>query len=251
MASHGIRGHPGPAPTSRDVSAGAGLRTTGPRSFCGGSEAEAATSGVLVVSGVRFFREGLARTLGETPGQRVVDAVAPEVALRAVDFHRPDVALVHLPVPSGPELVRAIRGRPLPPACIALAVSNQENSIVLWAESGVSGFVPADGSLEQLRDSIRIVRSGGAACSPRVSAVLLRQVATRTASFQPVVGQELTCRELEIARLIERGLSNKEIARALTIALPTVKNHVHNILEKLQVDRRTKVLVREGRPGEY
>jgi two-component system nitrate/nitrite response regulator NarL len=208
---------------------------------------------LLVVSGIRFFREGLAQLLREDVAFLVVDAVAPEAALRATDRHRPDIALLHLPVPAGPDLLREIRLRPVRPACIALAASNQENSIVAWAEAGVSGYVPADGSLAQLRDSIRIVRTGGAACSPHVSAVLLRQVAQRSGTETIGAGTdvpELTGRELEIARLIERGFSNKEIARALSIALPTVKNHVHSILEKLQVDRRTKVLLRDLRSSQ-
>lgn len=206
---------------------------------------------LLVVSGIRFFREGLAQMLCEEPAFLVVDAVAPEATLRATDRHRPDIALLHLPVPSGPELLRAIRLRPVRPACIALAASNHENTIVAWAEAGVSGYVPADGSLAQLRDSIRIVRTGGAACTPHVSAVLLRQVALRspTGGTGADDAPELTGRELEIARLVERGFSNKEIARALSIALPTVKNHVHSILEKLQVDRRTKVLLPGPRSG--
>lgn len=203
---------------------------------------------LLVVSEIRFFREGLAQNLSEESSFLVVDAVTPEAALLAIERHRPDIALLHLSIPAGPSLARSVCLNDARPACIALAAETEEDSIVAWAEAGVSGYVPADGSLSQLRESIRTVRAGGAACSPQISAVLLRQFAMRSASLVTSEPQpELTIRELEIARLIESGLSNKEIARALSIALPTVKNHVHSILEKLQVDRRSKVLVQRPR----
>jgi two-component system nitrate/nitrite response regulator NarL len=125
---------------------------------------------------------------------------------------------------------------------IALAVSETEDHIVAWAKAGVSGYVACDASAGELVTTITAVARGEAPCSPRMAAWLLKEVAAlASAPDVEEADNRLTRREREIVELIERGLSNKEIARDLHIALSTVKNHVHNILDKLQVSRRSHV----------
>src|SRR5439155_827652 len=102
-----------------------------------------------------------------------------------------------------------------------------------------------EASIDDLVTVIESVARGEAICSPRVAAGLLRRVAALAAGHGGDLPRaQLTNREREIVRLIDNGLSNKEIARALGIEVATVKNHVHNILEKLQVHRRGEAAAR-------
>jgi DNA-binding NarL/FixJ family response regulator len=128
---------------------------------------------------------------------------------------------------------------------LALTVSESEEELLAAAEAGISGYVTHQSSLDELVDAVHSVARGEMLCSPRVAALLLRQVGALARREVPVAGldsdrsgERLTMRELEILELIDAGRSNKEIARELYIEVPTVKNHVHNILEKLHACRR-------------
>ena len=197
---------------------------------------------VIVGSEVRFYREALRPALHVEHGVAVVGTSPPEEVLALLGSTRPDVLLLHVGVPAGPLLARTVRGTYPSVRVIALAAAEVDEVIMPWAEAGISGYVPRNASLEHLVDTIRIVARGEAACSPVVTAALLRRVA---AFARPDTSQEvervLAPRELQVVRLIEGGLSNKEIARRLSIALPTVKNHVHHILAKLGVCHRSEV----------
>ena len=119
------------------------------------------------------------------------------------------------------------------------------------AEAGVAGFVTRDQSLADAVGVVESVTCGESACSPRTAAALLRRVAVLSGQRkppEPPVG--LTLRERQIAGLIARGRSNKEIARELSIEVSTVKNHVHHMLEKLGVAGRAEAAarVRRGLP---
>jgi two-component system, NarL family, nitrate/nitrite response regulator NarL len=120
---------------------------------------------------------------------------------------------------------------------VALGVPETDGHVLACIEAGVAGYVPRDGSLETLVATLMGVDRGEVLCSPRIIGSLFRRVAELAAQPQPPL-ERLTVRELEILELIDQGLTNKEIARRLCIELSTVKNHVHNILEKLQVRRR-------------
>lgn len=104
-------------------------------------------------------------------------------------------------------------------------------------EAGVSGYVTRDGSYDELLETIRSVANGELICTPRVAGMLLRRVTKAVWDAGPDFGR-LTARERQTVRLIDRGLSNKEIACRLNIELSTVKNHVHHILEKSSTRRR-------------
>lgn len=200
---------------------------------------------VLVISEIRFFREGLATWLDADHRFGVDAAAAPAEAIRVMGRLSPDVVLVHMSVPDGPELIRALRTVAPRVATIALGVAEDEGSVVAWAEAGIAGYVPADGSMAQVADAVQLVAGGAAACPAEVAAVLLRRVAglaaNRTTATTATNAVALTAREAEVARLVQSGLSNQEISRRLTISLPTVKNHVHHILGKLKVDSRSMI----------
>lgn len=202
------------------------------------TERDSGLTRVLIVSEVCFFRECLAHAFAET--RLLGDSLAVEPsAVRAAMHQEPDVVLLHLAVPAGPRMARTIAVLAPRVSVVALAVAEDEATVVAWAEAGVAGYVPSDRTLSQVIESIHVVVSGGAACPPAAAAVLLKRVAMFADGHQAL--SNLTSRERQIASLIEDGLSNKEIARSLSISLPTVKNHVHNILHKLQIDKRSRV----------
>lgn len=206
----------------------------------------------LVVGEVRFLREALARALSLGRDLEVLAPVPAARAVAAVEEQQPDVTLLHLEVPEGPELARALSLSRPHHATLALGMSEDDATIVAWAEAGVGGYVPRHMALPELVVCVRMVADGGAACPPSTAAILLRQMAR---AGGPLTDPRLlTARESEIAELVSAGLSNKEIARALSISLPTVKNHVHHILGKLEVDRRQQVgpelrVAAQRRPG--
>jgi DNA-binding NarL/FixJ family response regulator len=121
------------------------------------------------------------------------------------------------------------------------ASEDNEAEIVACAEAGVSGYLMRTDSLEDLLVLMQNVSAGEPAWPPPVAAILLRRLSTRAAERQPVVRElALTAREAQILRMLELGRSNQEIATQLSIAVHTVKNHVHSVLTKLGVSTRTE-----------
>jgi two-component system, NarL family, nitrate/nitrite response regulator NarL len=208
---------------------------------------------VLVVSAVRLFRDGIGRILEPRPDIDVIGASAtPEQAVPLVERASPNVLLLDLPAPEGIPFVRRVARSRIDVRVVVLGVSETDAEVVAWAEAGVAGYVHSDGSAEHLAAAILAAARGETLCSPRMTAALVRRLAARAAMPSVEAGQAfdlLTSRELQIVELIDRGLSNKEIAAQLCIELPTVKNHVHNILEKLHVERRGQAAALIRRPG--
>jgi DNA-binding NarL/FixJ family response regulator len=121
---------------------------------------------------------------------------------------------------------------------IALGVREVEEDVVDAAEAGVSGYVGRDASLHELVDAVECTARGESPCPPQITALLIGRIAAAARGPAPDLAARLTPRETEIVELIDEGLSNKQIAGRLCIEPTTVKNHVHNILEKLDVTRR-------------
>jgi DNA-binding NarL/FixJ family response regulator len=122
---------------------------------------------------------------------------------------------------------------------IALNVPDDEAIVIACAEAGISGYVTEDSTLSDLVSAIECASRGELHCSPRVAATLVRRLASVSRGSLRVHVADLTAREREILELVAEGLSNKQIAARLHIGLATVKNHVHHILEKLQVQSRS------------
>jgi two-component system nitrate/nitrite response regulator NarL len=194
------------------------------------------------VAATRLFRDGLADALSDVPDVDVVaTARSAGEALARISEYAPAIALVDTGGVEGTATVHALVRGARDVDVIALAVPEHEDEIVALAEAGAGGYVTRDASLEDLVAVVRCVTRGETLCSPRIAATLFRRVAALAADRR--VGDErtlrrLTRRERQIVDLIADGLSNKEIAHRLQIEFATVKNHVHNILEKLQVTRR-------------
>lgn len=201
---------------------------------------------VLIVAHIRLYREGLAVMLQHEQRISVVGAaVGADEALVALREHQPDVVLLDMAIPDNALLVRALVAAVPGTKVVALAVPEVEREVLACAEAGVAGYVTREGSVEDVVAAVESVARGEMLCSPRMAATLLQRVATLALERSPGnIEARLTRRELEILDLIDQGLSNKEIARRLTIELSTVKNHVHNVLEKLNVSRRGEAAAR-------
>jgi DNA-binding NarL/FixJ family response regulator len=199
------------------------------------------TIGVLVVSEIRLLREGLAHALSTRDHIQVIGATASISA--AADLPpglAPDVVLLHPAPGEGAQAVQAA-ATCLPDArIVALGVPAADNMVVAYAEAGVAGLVSMEGTLSDVVATVESVVRDETVCSPRVARLLLQRVATLAADREPVPCAALTARELQILALVDVGLSNKEIARRLYIEVPTVKNHVHRILDKLGVRNRAE-----------
>lgn len=195
----------------------------------------------LVAAGVRLYRDGISLSLERSPGVRVVGTAcdAREV-LSAVAQSAPDVVLLDVSMPGALQLVHGVCQAGAAVKVVAFAVDDDhEDAVMACVEAGVAGWVGRDGSMDDLARAVLSAARGELQCSARVAALLSNRVAAlaRTGRGAPPAVQ-LTPRESEIAELISRGLTNKHIARTLSVQLATVKNHVHHILEKLNVPTR-------------
>jgi DNA-binding NarL/FixJ family response regulator len=201
----------------------------------------AAAPRIFILSDVRLYREGLAWSLLHRPEVEMVGAAAPDAGtLAQVVSAAPTAVLLDFAMPEAlnlpKELNRLIPGVKV----IAFAVGEVDHQLIACAEAGIVGFVTRDASVDELVVSIRNALRGEVVCSARITGLLFQRVAALSeANHTPSMTAPLTRREREIAALVNEGLSNKEIARSLRIGSATVKNHVHNILEKLQVSRRS------------
>jgi two-component system nitrate/nitrite response regulator NarL len=199
---------------------------------------------LVISSEVRFLRESLGAVLGRADCISVLGygADLAQTLRLSVDL-RPDMVLLDVAITGGPSVVRQLREARVGLIVVAFALSESVDSVLAWAEAGVTGYIPNTAATKDLHILIAEIGTGYQACSPLVAAGLLHRVAGTVASTarQASVLGALTPREHEIISLIRTGLSNKEIARRLNIGLSTTKSHVHNALGKLNVRRRGQI----------
>jgi two-component system, NarL family, nitrate/nitrite response regulator NarL len=194
---------------------------------------------VFVVSDVRFYREGLGHVLASTESIVVLgSAGGTDEGLRLVAELRPDVILLDTAMGDGVWMAQRLADRTSDAKIVALAVPQAEEDLIALVEAGVLGYVTRDQSIDEVVAAIVSVVREEVACSPMMRTLVVKRVCALAAEFRPGVRAHLTKRQREILDLIAQGLSNKEIARELNIERATVKNHVHSILEKLQVQTR-------------
>ena len=202
---------------------------------------------VLIAGDTLFYTEGLAILLGNDKRFAVVGvAHSADELLVAASRLEPQVVLMDLALPDGVESLRTLAVRAPSTRVVVLAVPEVEQEIVACAEAGAAGFVTRGSTLAELADTVRSVAQGEQPCSPRIAAALLHHVGALARKNEPPPrdAPPLTRREVQVLALIDEGLSNKQIAARLLIELPTVKNHVHHILDKLQVNRRSEAAAR-------
>ena len=183
--------------------------------------------------------DGTAQVVGEASNG--VDAV--EVCLRV----NPDVVLmdVRMPGVGGIEACRRIRDTVPDARILMLTMSDDESDLFEAIKAGASGYLLKDLPGEEVSDAIRRAYDGQAIIPPGMAATLLAEFTRLSQEPEPVTGTapQLTDREVEVLRLVARGLANREIAEELVISENTVKNHVRNILEKLHLHSRVEAAV--------
>ena len=197
---------------------------------------------VFIVAAIRLYREGLCELLAQAPGLRVIGTAGSysEFVEQWNDVNS-DVLLLDINISNSLEIARRVYTSASHLKMVALSVEEADDSIVSWAEAGISAFVTENGSLQNMVDAIHNAKAGKLHCKPKVVGKLIHRLAVLGAAKTQSNGlKRLTVREQEILELVERALSNKEIARRLNIEVTTVKNHVHNLMEKLNVHRRER-----------
>jgi two-component system nitrate/nitrite response regulator NarL len=194
---------------------------------------------VVVVSDVRLVRDALAIRLSREAGLEVIGtADIADADIRAAIRAKPNVALIDMSRIENAAAARAILLAEPAIRMVAFAIDEVDTNVLACAQSGMVGYVGRDGTVSDVVDAIDHALRGELRCSPRIAAMLFGQVAAQVKPVEKPEWNVLTAREQDIARLLERGLANKMIASQLGLGVATVKNHVHSILNKLQVRGR-------------
>jgi len=215
---------------------------------------------VVLVDDQQLFRKGVRALLEEEGGFEIVgEAGDGAQGLQIVLATRPDVVLmdVQMPVCTGVEATRNIKAQRPDTRVIVLTVSDADDDLFEAIKAGADGYLLKDLKPEELFRMIKGVLEGETPISPPVASKLLGEFRKRPwRETAQTAGSELTQREKEVLQLVASGQSNAEIAARLYIVEGTVKNHLHNILEKLHLQNRVQAAafaVREGLvqpPGE-
>ena len=202
---------------------------------------------VLVVDDQELFRRGLTMLLNAEPGVEVVGEAGDGLdGTSLAERSAPDVVLLDIRMPkrSGIEACRAIKEAVPTAKIVMLTVSDEEADLYEAVKSGAAGYLLKDSSIEEVAQAVRVVADGQSLISPSMAVKLIDEFKqmSRPERGHPA-GLRLTDRELEVLRLVAKGMNNREIAKELYISDNTVKNHVRNILEKLQLHSRMEAVM--------
>ena len=205
----------------------------------------------MIVDDHALFRRGLEMVLDEEPdielvGQASDGAEAVEKAAESL----PDVVLMDIRMPrsSGIEACRAMKEAAPSAKIIILTISDEEEDLFEAIRAGASGYLLKDIPLYEVAEAVRAVDGGQSLINPSMAGKLLTEFATLArrdgeARAQEVPAPKLTDREMQVLKLVARGMNNRDIAKELFISENTVKNHVRNILEKLQIHSRMEAVM--------
>jgi DNA-binding NarL/FixJ family response regulator len=209
---------------------------------------------VLVVDDHDLFRAGLASLLAMQPDIEVVaQASGGRMGIRLADELRPDVVLMDLRMPDveGPDATREILERNPGARVLVLTVATDDRDVEAALEAGACGFIAKDTPVGGVAVALRAAAEGVAWLSPRAAELVLGRVRQRAGAHDAKMGPEdqLSAREMDVLRLIARGMENAEIAETLAISPRTAKNHVSNILAKLGLPSRVQAAIYAVRRG--
>jgi DNA-binding NarL/FixJ family response regulator len=210
---------------------------------------EAEVTRVLIADDQALFRRGLYVVLGSEDGIEVVaEAENGEDAVERARELAPDVVLmdVRMPKLNGIEATRQIRVDLPTTRILMLTVSDEEDDLYEAIKAGANGYLLKEISVEEVAEAIHAVVRGESLISPSMAAKLLNEfnvLVRRADDRQQYPAPTLTTREIEVLRLVAKGMSNREIAEELYISENTVKNHVRNILEKLHLHNRMEAVM--------
>jgi DNA-binding NarL/FixJ family response regulator len=195
---------------------------------------------VFVVSNVRLHRDGLVALLRGCPSIEVLGADSVQETQNVLRTTTADVALIDALSASDSDMVGALRKMGARMRILAVGVHETASEVLACAAAGIDGYVPMDAALGDMVTAIENVVRGELACSPKVAASLYQCIGFSRAA----VASPLTTRELQVADLMNRGCPTKEIAWRLGVQPCTAKNHVRNILHKLQVHGRGQAVAK-------
>jgi two-component system NarL family response regulator len=205
----------------------------------------------IIVDDHALFRRGLEMVLASEPdielvGQASDGAEAVEKAAESL----PDIVLMDIRMPrsNGIEACRAMKEAAPSAKIIILTISDEEEDLFEAIRAGASGYLLKDIPLDEVADTVRAVHGGQSLINPSMAGKLLTEFATLARRddgerAQEVPAPRLTEREMQVLKLVARGMNNRDIAKELFISENTVKNHVRNILEKLQIHSRMEAVM--------
>jgi len=205
------------------------------------------TISLVLIDDNRLLREGLAGLIRKQPDFKILAASGDiEEALRKVREAKPRVVLLDFSLESHDSLrvTTTVREEVPEARVIVMGLLPIQEDVAAFVRAGASGFIMKDASLDDFLRTIRAVADGADVLPPQLTGSLFGQITRQVMSRgrAPVLeGVRLTEREREVIDLLGEGLSNKEIAARLHVAIHTVKSHVHNVLEKLALHTRLEV----------
>jgi DNA-binding NarL/FixJ family response regulator len=208
---------------------------------------------VVVVDDHDLFRTGL-RNLLEEQGVNVVgEAENGQTAIRLASELAPDVVIMDLNMPglTGVETTRKLAGIAPLTRVVVLTISADDEDVMNAVMAGACGYLLKDSSIQDLIAGIRAAAAGESLISPQIAGKLLQRLRSQSTSEDAAatIRAELSDREIEVLKLIANGKDNAQIARDLFISPKTVKNHISNILMKLQIENRIQAAVYAVRSG--
>jgi DNA-binding NarL/FixJ family response regulator len=208
---------------------------------------------VLLVDDHDLFRTGLKNLLEEQGVQVVGEAPNGQMALRLVPELVPDVVIMDLNMPglSGVETTRHLTGMAPLARVVVLTISVEDDDVMNAVMAGACGYLLKDSSIEELLAGIRAAAAGESLISPQIASKVLQRLRSqgRSEGAAETIRAELSDREIEVLKLIANGKDNADIAQELFISPKTVKNHISNILMKLQIENRIQAAVYAVRSG--
>ncbi len=202
---------------------------------------------VLIADDHTLFRDGVRALLGSTQDLELVgEAATGEEAVALAASLQPDVIVMDLkmPVVNGSDATRRIVSASPHIAILVVTMFDDDQSVFAAMRAGARGYVLKGANHTEMLRAIRAVGSGEAIFSPAIAARLMDYFSNLRPQAQPQVFPELTDREREILKLIAQGYKNAEIATQLVLSPKTVRNHITNILSKLQVADRAEAILR-------
>jgi DNA-binding NarL/FixJ family response regulator len=207
---------------------------------------------VMLVDDHDLFRTGLRNLLEEQGVQIVAEASEGSAALSLVRELAPDVVVMDLNMPgmNGIEATREITRQAPLTRVVVLTISDEDDDVIDAILAGACGYLLKDSSIQDLMQGIRAASVGEALISPHIAAKVLQRLRASSVDSETIAqGPELSDRETQVLRLIANGKDNAEIAQDLHISPKTVKNHISNILMKLQIENRIQAAVYAVRRG--
>jgi DNA-binding NarL/FixJ family response regulator len=202
---------------------------------------------ILIIDDSQVVCHALAEMLR---AEEIVESVATAplgtgTPLAAIESNRPSVVVVRVSGSRTLELTHAITRRFAGVRVVILGLKETPDTVTEAIEAGAIGYVPDDASVEEFRETIRLVARGETRLAPRIATTIvlrLSALASARRADERASNTKLTPRETEILGLVAEGLTNKQIAAQLHVEEQTVKNHIHNILDRLNLRRRNQAV---------